>query len=109
MNELHLKSQREYYKGLSCESYKKWKVARNIESALRKEWDEYRELYETYDRQLAEIDGRKTTYPLKTTERKVKKDITLTRDQVLDLASKLGIVLNLDEDKEDGEELDFES
>jgi hypothetical protein len=99
-----------YYKEISCEAYKKWRRAKDIEDALRREWEEFRDLYEKYDRQLAEIDGRKTTYPLKTTERKVKKDITLTRDQVLDLASKLGIVLNLDEEKEDGEEeLDFES
>jgi hypothetical protein len=99
-----------YYKEVSCEAYKKWRRAKEVENALRREWEEFKDLYEKYDRQLAEVDGRKTFYPIsvkKTTT--VKKDITLTRDQVLDLASKLGIVLNLDEDKEDGEELDFES
>jgi hypothetical protein len=103
-----LREQREYYKKLSYEACKKWKVAKDIEVALRKEWEEYRDLHEKYDRQLAEIDGRKTVYPLNVKKTTVKKDITLTRDQVLDLASKLGIVLNLEEESEDGEELDFE-
>lgn len=103
-----LKSQREYYKSQAGGAYKEWRAAKDIETALRKEFEEYRGLYECYDRELAEVDGRKVVYPLGEKKTTVKKDITLTRDQILDLASKLGIVLNLDEEEGDEEELDFE-
>lgn len=89
-----LVQQVKFYKDMCHHTYHLYDLARNNMDAARANWEDWRRRYEKADMELAEIDGR-----LKVVTYKKKKDITivLTEEQIIAIAERIGIKIELPE------------
>ena len=97
-----LRYARGYAKKKCTESYAEFKNIETQMLAARNEWDRWRTNFEEIDTELAEIDGRLKVIPSGKKAPKPTEPVSLTMDQIKDLAGRVGIKLDL------GEECDFE-
>lgn len=90
--EKELVQQVKFYKSMCHHSYRLYNRARNYMDAERANWEDWRGRYEKVDKELAEIDGR-----LKVVTYKKKKDVTivLTEEQIIAIAERLNIKIEL--------------
>ncbi len=92
--EKELVRQVKFYKSMCYYSYKLYDQTRQQMMDLRDNWEDWRRRYEKADMELAEIDGR-----LKIVTYKKKRDIAiiLTEEQIIAIAERLGIKIELPE------------
>lgn len=89
-----------YAKSKMQRAYNKYWESKKLTDSLRLKWDEWKEVYEQTDMELAEVDGRLEVLPPTGRVKREKKvePLTLTMDQIKDLAAKVGIILDLNEE-----------
>ena len=98
-----LRELRQFYKEKCETAYSRFKTAKALMLSHREDWDNWRELYENTDRELAEVDGRlEVLAPAGKTKlkKKEREDViaTLTMAQIVALADRLGV--NIEEPEE---------
>jgi len=90
---------KKYYREKCTSTYSAYVEAKDAMIKLREVWEGWRVKFEDTDRALAEIDGRKTIIVgVKKKETKAPDPVILTIDQIKDIAKKVGIVLDLEEE-----------
>ncbi len=89
------KKELDILKGDCDVAYKFYSHSRDHMLECRKEWDDYREQYETADRKLAMLDGRYQVVKVTKGKKKVDITVTLTPEQVQEVADRLGIKIEL--------------
>ena len=94
-----LRAAKGYAKILTSKAYQDYQMANEVTKKLYEELERQRTNYEDIDRELAEIDGRLTVLPtnMPGKEKKVEA-LSLTIDQIISIAEKVGIKLDLEEE-----------
>lgn len=94
----NLKSARSYTQGMRTKAYHKYKKSNELMLVNRRDLEQWRDEYERIDMELAEIDGRLEVLPPTGRGKKKVEPPTLTMDQILDIAKKVGIKIDLNEE-----------